>query len=170
MESNIIVLGFEGIDTAENMLSVFVDMQEKGVIALEDAVIATRGVGEQTVEIKQTHKFVGKYTLRGSGIGLLAGLLLGGPVGGLIGGAAIGAIAGGMKDYGIDDKFIKEATSALKPNSSALFLMGKAEDPDKFMEEIRPYKAVVAMTTLPEDQEKALRDALAREELASERE
>jgi uncharacterized membrane protein len=164
MESNIIVLGFEGIDTAENMLSVFVDMQDKGLIALEDAVIVTRGVGLETVEVKQTHKFAGKYALRGSGIGLLAGLLLGGPIGGLVGGAAVGAIAGGLKDYGIDDDFIREATDALKPNSSALFLMGKAKDPDGFLAEIRPFKAVVAMTTLPEDREKVLRAALAHEE------
>ncbi len=164
-KSNIIVLGFEGRETAENMLPLFLEMQEKGIIALEDAVIATRGEGPETVEIKQTHKFAGKYALRGSGIGLLVGLLLGGPVGGLVGGATIGAITGGLKDYGLDDDFIRKATDALRPNTSALFLLGHAEDPDRFLEEIRPFKAVVAMTTLPPEKERALRDALAHEEL-----
>ena len=84
-----------------------------GLITIEDAVIASRGVG-QNVEIKQTQSVTGKYTLRGSGIGLLAGFLLGGPIGGLIGGTAVGAISGALKDIGIDDKFIREASEMLE--------------------------------------------------------
>ena len=163
MESNIVVLGFEGESTAEDMLSTFMDMQERGVVTIEDAVIATRGPSTN-VEVKQTRSVTGKYAVRGSGVGLLAGLLLGGPIGGLVGGAAIGAIAGAMKDQGIDDKFINQVTQALRPNSSALFLMGKAEDPDKFYEEMRPFKAIVATTTLSEEKEKRLKEALAEEE------
>jgi len=163
MENNIIVLGFEGKSTAEDMLSVFEDMQDKGLIALDDAVIATRGAG-QNVEIKQTKSVTGKFTLRGSGIGLLAGLLLGGPIGGLVGGAAVGAIAGALKDSGMDDKFIRKASEALAPNSSALFLMGKADDPEEFLKELKPFKAVVATTTLSEEQEQRLKEALREEE------
>lgn len=163
MESNIVVLGFEGESTAESMLLNIMEMQERGLVTIEDAVVATRGPGTN-VEIKQTRSVTGKYAVRGSGVGLLAGLLLGGPIGGLVGGAAIGAISGALKDQGIDDKFIKEVTQALRPNSSALFLMGKAEDPDKFYEEMRPFKAVVATTTLSEEKEKRLKEALAEEE------
>ncbi len=68
-----------------------------------------------------------------------------------------------MKDYGIDDKFIQQTSEALSPNSSALFLMGKAEDPDRFYEEIKPFKAMVATTTLSEEQEQRLKGALAEE-------
>lgn len=163
MESNMIVLGFEGETTAEDMLETFQGMQERGLITIEDAVIASRGVG-QNVEIKQTHSVKGKYALRGSGIGLLAGLLLGGPIGGLIGGTAIGAISGALKDIGIDDKFIRETSEALGPNSSALFLLGSAQDPDGFREELKPFKAIVAMTTLSPEQEKRLKETLADEE------
>jgi uncharacterized membrane protein len=164
MEDNVIVLGFEGVSTAENMLSLLEDMQEEGIITITDAVIATRGPSEH-VEIKQTKKQTGKYTARGTGIGLVAGLLLGGPVGGLIGGAAIGAIVGALKDYGIDDKFIDQTTKALGPNSSALFLMGRADDREKFLEKMKPFKAIVATTTLSEEQEKTLKAAFAEEEL-----
>ena len=93
MENNVIVLGFEGQTTALDMLSLFETFQEKGIIELEDAVVATRGVTDK-VEIKQTQSVTGKFTLRGTGIGLLAGVLLGGPIGGLVAGATIGAIAG----------------------------------------------------------------------------
>lgn len=163
MESNIVVLGFEGESTAEGMLSNIMEMQERGLVTIEDAVVATRGPGTN-VEVKQTRSVTGKYAVRGTGAGLLAGLLLGGPIGGLVAGAAIGAITGALKDQGIDDKFINEVSQALRPNSSALFLMGKAEDPEKFYEEMRPFKAIVATTTLSEEKEKRLKEALAEEE------
>jgi uncharacterized membrane protein len=69
-----------------------------------------------------------------------------------------------MKDIGIDDKFIKQTSEVLAPNSSALFLMGKALDQEKMMEQIRPFKAFVASTTLPVEQEKKLQELLKREE------
>jgi uncharacterized membrane protein len=105
----------------------------------------------------------GKYTARGTGIGLLAGLLLGGPVGGLIGGAAIGAIAGALKDFGIDDKFIRGVTESLKPDTSMLFLMGQAQDRQQFEAEIAPFRAAVVSTTLSEQDETRLRRLLAEE-------
>lgn len=164
MDSNIVVLRFDDESQAENMLSVFTDLQEKGIVTLEDAVIASRGAGDH-IEIKQSQSVTGKYTLRGSGIGLLAGLLLGGPIGGLVGGTVVGAIAGALKDVGIDDKFIRQTSEMLKPGSSALFLMGKADDQDKFLAELRPFKALVATTSLSEEQEKRLKRTLAEEEL-----
>ena len=163
MEGNIIVLAFEGASTAENMLTNFEEMQEKGWLTIEDAALATCSPS-RNVEIKQTQSLTGKYTARGGGIGLLAGLLLGGPIGGLVGGTIVGAIAGALKDYGIDDKFIQEITEALKPDSSALFLMGEAHEPESVLEELRPFKAVVASTTLAPEQENRLKKALAEEE------
>jgi uncharacterized membrane protein len=162
MAGNIIVLGFEGKTTADDMLTLFQDWQEEGLVTIEDAVVAVRGESSQ-VEIKQTRSVKGKYAVRGGGIGLLAGVLLGGPIGGLVAGTAIGAIGGAMKDLGIDDKFIQDATKALPPNSSALFLMGRAEDPERFYEALGPYKATVATTTLSPEQEQRLKRVLAEE-------
>ena len=164
MDSNIVVLRFEGKSQAENMLSIFNEMQDRGIVTLEDSVIASRGPGDN-IEIKQTQSVTGKYTIRGSGIGLLAGLLLGGPIGGLVGGTVVGAVAGALKDVGLDDKFIKETSEMLSPGSSALFLMGRADDPEKFLEELKPFKAVVATTSLSEEQETRLKKTLAEEEL-----
>jgi len=175
MEYNIVVLAFEeerpvnyldpatGPTKAENMLENVKMWQDQDLYELADAVIATCGPSGD-VNIKQTQTLTGKYALRGSGVGLLAGILLGGPIGGLVGGAAVGAIAGKMKDIGIDDKFIKEVTQGLTPNSSALFLMGKALDEEKMMAEIKPFKALVASTTLSSEKEKQLQELLKREE------
>jgi uncharacterized membrane protein len=125
--------------------------------------VTSRGVGTH-VEIQQTHSVTGKYTVRGTGIGLLAGLLLGGPIGGLVGGAAIGAITGGLKDYGIDDKFINQISQWLKPNSSALFLLVKEAKAEEVLERLRPFKAKVLTTTLTEEGERILKETLAEEQ------
>jgi uncharacterized membrane protein len=162
-DDNIIVLGFEGKSKAEDMLSLFEQWAEQGWITIEDAVVAVRGPGQE-VEIKQTQSLTGKFAARGTGLGLAAGLLLGGPIGGLVAGATIGAIAGKMKDIGIDDDFVREATAALRPDSSALFLMGRTDDPERFYQELKPHKAIVASTSLSPEQERQLRDALAEEE------
>ena len=174
MENNIIVLAFKeepfnieaGFDKdtkAEIFLETVFEWQESGLVDIQDAVVVIRGVGGD-VKIKQTNSLAGKYALGGGGIGFLAGLLLGGPIGGIIVGSAVGAITGKMKDIGIDDKFIKEASEGLAPNSSALFLMGNSPDREALLETLNEYEALVAMTTLDEENEKALKRALSRGE------
>ena len=160
MESRIVVLGFDNQYAAEGMLEDLHRMQDEGLIDLEDAVVASRGVGTR-VEIKQTRSATGKYTGRGTGIGLLAGLLLGGPIVGLVGGAAIGAIVGGLKDYGIDDKFIDEVSEWVAPNSSALFLLVREARAEEVLKRLKPWKANVLTTNLPEESEKRLQETLA---------
>jgi uncharacterized membrane protein len=163
MASNIVVLGFKNQYAAEAMLKDIVKLQEEGLIELEDAVVASRGGGSE-VEIQQTHSDTGKYALRGSGAGLLAGLLLGGPIVGLVGGAAVGAITGALKDYGLDDGFVNEVSRWVQPNTSALFLLVKKANADQVLERMRHLEAIVLTTTLPEEQEQRLREALAEEE------
>ena len=163
MASEIVVLGFEDQFAAEDMLGILGKLQEEGLIELEDAVVASRRSGAE-VQIKQTHSETGKFALRGTGIGLLAGLLLGGPILGLAGGAAIGAIAGSMKDQGIDDKFIREVSEWVQPGTSALFLMVKEAKADKVHEQLKPFKAKVLTTTLPEESEQRLKRTLAEEQ------
>ena len=189
MASDLVVFAFEGQFTAQNMLDDFEEMQQKGLVQIEDAVVASRAPrideivvtmrsSEMGVDptpasvsltqlepaVKQTRQKKSKYTWRGSGAGLLAGLLLGGPIVGLAAGAAVGAIIGSMKDYGIDDKFINEVSENLPPDSSALFLLGAGDDEEKFLAELKPYKARVIKTTLSDEQEQKLRNALSREE------
>lgn len=158
--SNITVLMFETVDGAETMLTNVYDWEKAGLITVEDAVVVIRPPGNSNFEIKQTRKQSGKYALGGGGIGLLAGMLLGGPIGGLAVGAAIGGITGAMKDYGIDDEFVRQISEGLRPSTSALFLMTSDGKGEELMAELRPHKATVVSTTLEPDQEARLRKAL----------
>ena len=162
MASQIVVLGFDNRYAAEAMLESMIKMQDEGLVELEDAVVASRGPGTH-VEIQQTHSETGKFALRGTGIGLLAGLLLGGPIVGLVGGAAIGAISGAMKDHGLDDKFIDQVSEWVRPNSSALFLLVKEAKGEEVLARLKPFKAQVLTTTLSGEQENRLKASLAEE-------
>lgn len=156
MESRIVVLGFERQYGAEGMLEQIEKYEQEGLIILEDAVIASRGVGGY-VDIKQANPQGGKATLKGSGVGLLAGLLLGGPILGVAAGAGIGAIINSFKDFGLDDNFVKEITKSLMPESSALFLLIKEAKAEELQDKFNQWGAYVITTSLPPDREKALR-------------
>jgi uncharacterized membrane protein len=155
MTSQLVVLGFDGEFTAEGMLDNFKEMQQRGLIRLEDAVVASRGHTSE-VHVQQSDSRRGRYAVAGGGIGLLAGLLIGGP----IGGAAVGAIVGALKDRGVDDGFAQRVGQQLKPDSSAILVLVQDADGPKVLEELEPFKATVLHTTLTADQERALRDTL----------
>ena len=160
MASRLVVLRFEGEHTAEGMLENVRDMQERGLLELEDAVVASRGQSTE-VEIKQTDARRGRFALVGGGAGLVAGLLLGVPIGAV----AVGSILGALRDRGVDDDFVKRIGDGLGLDSSAILLLVKQADTERVLEELRPFKGEVVHTTLPAEVERSLRESLAREEL-----
>jgi uncharacterized membrane protein len=85
----------------------------------------------------------------------LAGMALGAGVG-----AASGALAGKLSDYGIPDDFIKQLGSTIKPNSSALFLLIQKVTADKALPKIKDFKGHVLKTSLSDEREQRLREAL----------
>jgi len=183
MAGKLVVLGFDGASTAETVMGSIADMQQRGLIELEDAVVASRashtdqvhmvaaGAGTSSsmlmqrhsaapqVEITQTDSRRGRTAAKGAGIGLLAGWLIGGPIGGL----AVGAVIGALRDRGIDDKFIQQLSEQLQPDSSAVFLLVSRADTDKVLEEMRAYKGRVIHTEIKPEVEQALRKALEKE-------
>jgi uncharacterized membrane protein len=163
-EANIIALGFDSPDGAENMLANVHSWQDRGFFTVKDAVVVTRGAGNNQLEIKQTVKKTGKWALGGGGIGFLAGMLLGGPIGGLVVGATVGAISGSLKDSGIDDKFIRQVGDALRGDSSALFVMVEPNpnrNEEEVIKELAEQRATVISTTLTPERDQRLRSLLA---------
>ena len=156
-ESRLVVIGFDNEYEADAMLARLEEWQEQGLIELEDAVRAKRGVTDH-VDVKQTTKKTGKYAKRGAGAGVLAGLLVGGPIGGLAAGAAVGGMWGSMKDVGIDDKFIRETAGWLAPNTSMVFLLVKSAKSEELLPKLKSFEdAHVLSTTLEPEAEERLR-------------
>ena len=161
--SNLVVLTFEGEDAAEALYKEIDVMAAKGQLVIEDAVILERGAAalnslkDDTVRVKQTHGKKGKYAAVGGGIGLLAAAILGGPIGLVaVASAGLGAVTAALKDFGVSDDVVKTIKQSLQPNTSALLLLGRANDRDALLATLGAFGAKVVMTSLDPEVEREL--------------
>jgi uncharacterized membrane protein len=177
--SNLVVLMFEGQDAAEALYKQIEKMEKEKVVVVDDAVIIEREdvaissapagengpmVGqparispEASVTVKQTRGKKGKYAAIGGGIGLLGAAILGGPIGlAVVATAGIGAVTAALKDFGVNDETVSSIKQRMQPNTSALLLLGRANDRDAFLAQLRAYDAKVVMTSLDPELEHEL--------------
>lgn len=165
--SDLIVVGFKGEDTADQVLNKLAALQKEHLIDLEDSCIVVRDHSGQ-VHLKQAMNLVrmgaASGGLSGAMWGSLIGLLFLNPLAGLLTGAAFGAgagaLSGALVDYGIDDAFIRSLGATIEPGSSALFVLVRRVMPDKVLPELRPFGGTVLRTSLSNEQEERLRQAL----------
>ena len=137
------------------------------MIELKDACVVVRSPDGE-VHLHQAMPLVRSGALAGGTSGALWGTLIGllflNPLAGMaLGagvGAASGALAGKLSDYGIPDDFIRQLGSTIKPNSSALFLLVQKVTADKVLPRMAEFKGRVLKTSLSEEREKRLREAL----------
>lgn len=165
--SNLVVLGFDGIHTADEVLNKLRSLQREYLIDLEDSCVVERDNGGK-IHIKQAVNLtaIGAAAggVRGALWGTLVGLLFLNPLAGMavgaVTGAGAGAISGSLIDYGIGDDFIKKLGAAIPAGSSAIFVLFKSITEDKVLPEIEPYKPRVLKTSLSNEQEAKLKLAL----------
>jgi uncharacterized membrane protein len=167
--SNLVVLGFDGIHTADEVLNKLRSLQKEYLIDLEDACVVERDDGGK-IHVKQAVNLtaIGAKTggLWGAMWGTLVGVLFMNPLAGMVLGAAVGAgsgaLSGSLANYGIDDGFIKKLGETITPNSSALFVLVRRATEDKVLPEIEPFKPRVLKTSLSNEQEEKLKAALSK--------
>lgn len=166
--SELVAIVFKGRDTAGKALAELTEMQKGHLVELNDACIVTRDPNGK-LELHQMVNTVVGGAVSGATWGGLWGILLGllflNPlIGWALGtavGAAGGALSGKLADYGINDDFIKKVGEAVTPDTSALFVLFKKVTLDRVLPELQKYPGQVLKTSLSEEQEKALRQALA---------
>jgi uncharacterized membrane protein len=157
--SNLIAVAYDDVDTARNTLRTLNDLSAEHAITLEDAVI---------VEHRPDGKVKLHQTARAGAVGAAGGALWGGLIGLLFLapflGAAVGAAAGGatgaMTDIGVDDTFMKHLSEDLEPGSAAVIVLVRESTPDKVLPRISPYGGRVIHSSLSDDAERQLREAL----------
>ena len=125
--SNLVVLGFDGIHTADDVLNRLRSLKKEYLIDLEDACVVER---EKTgkVYIKQAVNLTALGAVAGGSRGALWGAIVGllflNPLAGMaigaITGAGAGAITGSLAEYGIADDFVKKLGETI-PNESPRF-------------------------------------------------
>jgi uncharacterized membrane protein len=158
--SDLIAIVYPTEARAEDVRQRLLQLQKEYLITLSDAVIAVKTEAGD-IKLNQLVNTTATGALAGSFWGLLIGVLFLNPIIGVAIGAASGALGGALTDFGIDDKFMKGLAESIQPGNAALFVLVKNMTADKVLREIQDAGGVVLKTSLDDEKEKALRDALA---------
>ena len=167
--STLIVLDFDGIHTADDVLNKVRSLQKEHLVDLEDACVVERD-GAGKIHIKQAVNLTAIGATSGGTWGAmwggLVGLLFLNPLAGMAVGALVGAgagaLSGSLADYGIGSDFVKKLGETIPVDSSALFVLVKSVTEDKVLAEIEPYKPRVLKTSLSNEDEARLKAALSK--------
>jgi uncharacterized membrane protein len=154
-----IVIVFENQDEAQVVREEVRKLEHSGDLALDDAQVIARDADGKIHAKGQADRGVKVGAVAGGAIGLLvAGLLF--PIGGLIIGAMAGAGIGKLAGLGVDKKFIQNVQDALKPGTSALFLVVKHANFAALRATIAPHEGTIYQTSVSSEDEATLRRAL----------
>jgi uncharacterized membrane protein len=167
--SDLVVLGFDGIHTADEVLNKLRSLQKEYLIDLEDACVVER-LENGKAFINQAVNLTAVGATAGGGRGALWGALVGllflNPLAGMaigaITGAGFGALSGSLADYGIRDDFVRRLGATIPPGSSALFILFRSATEDKVLAEIQPYEPRVLKTSLSNEAEQRLKTVLSK--------
>jgi len=157
--STLTVIQYDDMYKAEETRLVLRKMQRDYLIDLEDAVVAVKDAHGK-VKLHQAVSLTAVGALSGSFWGTLIGLIFLNPLLGFAIGAGAGAVSGALTDVGIDDNFMKDLASRLKPESSALFVLVRSATPDKVLEELAGTGGKILKTSLTHEDEAKLQVAL----------
>ena len=144
--SELIVAGFKGEFTADEVLLDLLKMKQIHLIDLDYAVVVARR-DDGTIRVSHNNVVVHADATAGG----QWGTLFGGPVGYIIGaiiGAVIGETVKGLKQIGIEDDFIKDVSETLEPGNSAIFIRVRKSLSDKVVEELKNFKAKLLRSAL----------------------
>ncbi|MCX5513265.1 hypothetical protein C3941_00695 [Kaistia algarum] len=157
--SDLVVIVYPTIEKAEAVRTELLELQKEYLITLDDAVIATK-TDDGKIKLHQMVNTTAAGAASGSFWGLLVGMIFLMPVVGVAIGAASGALGGLLADFGINDKFMKDLAGSIQPGNAALFVLIRSMTGDKVLEHMKGTGGVVLKTSLDNEKETALREAI----------
>lgn len=157
--ADLVIIAYESEAKAEAARQELLKLQKEYLIELGDAVIAVRQE-DGTIKLHQLLNTTLAGAASGGLWGGLVGLLFLNPLLGMAIGAGAGALAGKFTDVGINDDFIKQASSALGPNQAALCILVGKVTADKVVADMAKFGGTVLQTSLTHEQEEKLQAAL----------
>jgi uncharacterized membrane protein len=157
--TDLVIVAYDSEATAEAARKKLIELQKEYLIELGDAVVAVRQP-DGSVKLNQLINVTAVSAASGAMWGGLIGLLFLNPLIGAALGAGAGALSGRLSDIGIDDKFMKDAASALTPGQAALCVLVRRVTADKVLPAMAAFGGTVLRTNLSAEQEAKLRDAL----------
>ena len=158
--ADLIVIGYESREKAEQVLDELLDLNRDYLVDLEDAAVVYRNE-KGKLKVTSPGNPTAKGALGGAFWGTLIGLIFLVPIAGLVIGGVTGALMGKGLDLGMDENFKRQVGDLVKESgSSALMFVARKMTPDKVLEELKPYGGTVLRTSLSHDDEEKLVKAL----------
>jgi uncharacterized membrane protein len=157
--SDLVIIAYDSEEQAESARKKLLELQKEYLIELGDAVVAVRQP-DGNVKLNQLLNLTAAGAASGGMWGALVGLLFLNPLIGAAIGAGAGALRGHFTDIGIDDKFMKDAASALTPGHAALCVLVRKVTADKVLPAMAAFGGTVLHTNLSTEQEAKLQEAL----------
>ena len=157
--ADLVIIAYPNEETAESARRKLFELQKEYLIEMGDAVVAVRQ-DDGTVKLNQLVNMTAAGAASGGMWGALIGMLFLNPLLGAAVGAGAGALSGRFADVGIDDNFMKEASTALTPGQAALCVLVRKVTADKVLSAMAHFGGTVLRTSLTTEQEGRLREAL----------
>jgi uncharacterized membrane protein len=157
--STLVAIAYPDAETAERVREELIQATKEHLVALEDAVVVEHRA-DGKIKLHQAMSPAGAGAAGGALWGGLIGLLFLAPVVGMAVGAASGAVTGKVSDVGVNDNFMKDLGEKLPAGGAALIVLGRSDAPDKVIERVKPYGGQVIQTSLSDEAEQHLRDAI----------
>ncbi|MEV5570251.1 DUF1269 domain-containing protein [Spirillospora sp. NPDC052269] len=157
--SDLVAIAYDDVETAERVRDKVRELQTQHVIEVSDAVVVERRQ-DGKIKLHQSVSTVGAGAAGGALWGGLIGLIFLQPLIGAAIGGATGAAMGAATDIGINDRFMRQLGEGLRPGAAAVFLLITKSTPDKVLPELAHFGGQVIQTSLSEEQEEQLREAL----------
>ena len=161
--ANLTAWKFDSPDGASQAVRTLKELQDEGLIVIEDAAIVEWPQGNKKPKTRQVDDMTGPEAVSGAFWGFLFGILFFVPLFGAAIGAGIGALHGSLGHVGIDEKFIDDVKGAVTEGTSAVFLMSSSGVADRISQRFIGMKPQLIATTLGPDQEAKLREAFGQE-------
>lgn len=157
--SDLIAVAYNDLPTAELARDRLARLQREHVIELSDLAVVERK-DDGKIKLHQARNMTAGGALGGAAWGGLIGLLFFMPLLGMAIGGATGAAVGAATDVGVDDDFMRDLGRHLVPGAAAVFVLVDKRNPDKVVPELAPLGGQLIRTSLSNEEEQHLRDAV----------
>jgi uncharacterized membrane protein len=179
--TELIVVGFEGVHRASEVLYQLQRMESTWTIDLQDAVAVYR-TWDGRLRVDQSYQptsrdgaawgglvggllgglLAAPFTM-GASVALAAGVVGAGALSGGVVGAAVGAedAADWKAEFGISEDFVEEVGGMVQPNQSAVFMLARTADPEAVAAHFHGYGGKIIRTTLSPEKAEQLQRTLA---------
>ncbi|MFF8912195.1 DUF1269 domain-containing protein [Streptomyces sp. NPDC015032] len=156
--SNLFVIAYDDLATADQVRDKLLSMNREHLVDLEDVVVVERREKDGKIKLHQAVNHVGNGAVGGALWGSVIGLLFLVPFLGAAVGAAAGAAGGSAVDTGVNDDFMKELSTNLRPGAAAVFVLVKTSVRDKVIPEIVKFGGQLVQTSLSKEDEAHLQE------------